>query len=193
MWIQYSFLFAEQQLDVVLGFPSLRKPNSEGVQSKPGAGLLAKTAAPAGCESMITNIAIGIITGGSPAKVRALRATYLKCFSNVLVMGDEAHAAEDIEGVPPEYFCSRNSMLKTLKSMFWHDNDIRQEASMWLSRGRCTQLRFMYTLAELRTRFYPAASWFVLVDDDTFIWSHLFAECFALNKYKCSFALNKYK
>ena len=105
-----------------------------------------------------SSVAIGIVTGGPRASeyIDALKATWLPTFPNVLIMGDTADESRQIEAVPSKYYCA----------------DPKRSSGVRVARSRCTQMRFLYVLMEMRLRFEDI-QFYTLVDDDVWLSSEL--------------------
>ena len=105
-----------------------------------------------------SSVAIGIVTGGPRASeyIDALKATWLPTFPNVLIMGDTADESRQIEAVPSKYYCA----------------DAKRSSGVRVARSRCTQMRFLYVLMEMRLRFEDI-KFYTLVDDDVWLSSEL--------------------
>ena len=126
-----------------------------------------RDASDATARDKLRKVAVGVNTGGPRAaeRIDAARASFLRYFSRVLVMGDVADAARGIESPPRRYYCARDSDWGAAREPGGRALDGPRE---WGPRGRCTQLRFLYLVLALRER-WPGAPYFLLLDDDVWI------------------------
>ena len=104
-------------------------------------------------------IAVGVNTGGAnaAARVDALRRGWLRHFPRHVVMGDRADPSRGIRAPPSRFYCSSRARTGALDG-----------GDAWRSRGRCTQLRFLYLVLALRDEA-PDAEYYALLDDDSFV------------------------
>lgn len=93
-------------------------------------------------------------------KVAAVRSTWLTGFSNTVIMADRDLIDLGVESPPSKFYCST-------KDSRWDRRNL-SVVDEWSARGRCTQQRFLYLLLRLREK-YPDASFYALVDDDTWL------------------------
>lgn len=130
----------------------------------PPMGLLAKND-----EAILDDIAVGVNTGGSGAaeRVKILKTTWLKYFKNHIVMGDVEDKAVGISAVPSKYYCAKPTR--------YGEMDNSDGAEVWMARGRCTQMRFLYLLLTLRESF-ANKSFYGLIDDDIWLNPQGFAQ-----------------
>ena len=108
----------------------------------------------------LSAFAVGVNTGGAGAAayVDALRAGHLRHYKQLVIFADKADARRDIHAPPPRFYCTPDSAMgPTLDG-----------ADVWTSRGRCTQLRFLYIVLTLRDEF-PGVPFYLLLDDDTWV------------------------
>ena len=96
----------------------------------------------------LRQIAVGVNTGGAHAaeRIDALRGGYFRYFRRVLVMGDAPDAARGIVAPPRRFYCARDSDW----GVATRGGAPLDGAEAWGSRGRCTQLRFLYVVLVLR-------------------------------------------
>lgn len=112
--------------------------------------------------------AVGLHAGGPQTAeyVDAINSSYLSKFTQVVIMADQEDESRHIRPVPSKFYCSRASTF---------GSHISDNNHAWSSRGRCTQLRFLYLLLTIRAEF-PAASYYILLDSDVFLRVEQFAK-----------------
>ena len=111
-------------------------------------------------------VAVGVNTGGPLTTYRmAMQKKYFMDHfqGRSLIYGDAEHLALNVETAPSKYYCTRASKFAPAFA-----SDQLKNMKLWVARGRCTQMRFLYLFLDLVKRF-PDMDYYAILDDDLWL------------------------